>query len=199
MNILHTIGYLNLSSGGPVESLKQISNYQVQKGHNVTILHTFQDIDGTRPKFNKNVKIISLKSYTKFRFSSVLFKNTIIENFKPDVIHAHGIWRFINVVSYLASSKLKIPFVISPCGMLQENALKIARWQKLILWNLIFKNCLENSSQIIVKSDSELLQLKKYVRKKNTTIIPNTIEIPLSIKKFKKENQIVYILSLIHI
>ena len=130
MKILHTIGYLGLAQGGPVESLRVIANRQAELGHNVRIVSTFKSGDGDSPVFNENIEIIKLDSFGPFRFVLEFEKIALSQNFIPDIIHVHGLWNYFCYGSYLIHKKKKVPIVTSLCGMLQADALKISYQKK---------------------------------------------------------------------
>ena len=56
MKILHLIGYLSSEMGGPVFSLKLLSDSKRESGHDVKIAHTSKNSDRKVLKFNELVK-----------------------------------------------------------------------------------------------------------------------------------------------
>ena len=106
-------------------------------------------------------------------------KKLIKEIFKinPSIVHIHGLWRVqTRITSDLL--KAKIPYVITPHGMLDKWALNQSQLKKFISWHLWEKKALHNSSFIQVLSSGELEAIKKINSDWECHLISNGIYMP---------------------
>ena len=106
-------------------------------------------------------------------------KKLIKEIFKinPSIVHIHGLWRVqTRITNDLL--KAKIPYVITPHGMLDKWALNQSQLKKVISWHLWEKKALNNSSFIQVLSSGELEAIKKINSDWQCHLISNGICMP---------------------
>ena len=104
-----------------------------------------------------------------------LFKEIVKIN--PTIVHIHGLWRVqTRITNELL--KAKIPYVITPHGMLDKWALSQSQLKKNISWYLWEKKALENSSFIQVLSTGELEYIKKINSAWKCHLISNGIFMP---------------------
>ena len=95
----------------------------------------------------------------------------------PTIVHLHGLWRVhTRITNDLL--KAKIPYVITPHGMLDKWALNQSQLKKIISWYLWEKKALHNSSFIQVLSVGELEAIKKINSDFKYHLIPNGIVLP---------------------
>ena len=111
-----------------------------------------------------------------------LFKEVLKIN--PTIVHIHGLWR---VQTRITNDLLRarIPYVITPHGMLDKWALNQSQFKKYISWYLWEKKALDNSSFIQVLSTGELEYIKKINSAWKCHLISNGIHMPS-----KKENKL---------
>jgi glycosyltransferase involved in cell wall biosynthesis len=100
------------------------------------------------------------------------------DGYVPDVIHSHGLWLDVNRKAFKLSRSLGIPLTISPCGMLQQDALQRSKWKKRLLWFVFQKHVLLSADVVHAKSDTEALCVREILPRVNTEVIPNPIETP---------------------
>ena len=75
-----------------------------------------------------------------------------------DVVHIHGCWNmFVWQAAYQCRVN-NIPYIISPRGMLEPEAMKVSAWKKKALWPLERQN-LRASSMLHATSDKEAATL----------------------------------------
>jgi len=178
MNILHTIPYIGRAQGGPVESLRLLASAQSDKGHHVRVVHTGIDGDGESVQFRENVQTIRANSFTPNRWSPKFIKSALFDGFIPDVVHSHGLWLDVSRQSAKLSKQLGIPHIISPCGMLQKDALERSKWKKRIAWLGFQKKVLLSSEIIHAKSEAEASEIRKRFPQVKVRVVPNPIETP---------------------
>ena len=72
-----------------------------------------------------------------------------------DVIHVHGMWNATAWAGVRAARAVGIPYVISPRGMLQPDAMAHHRALKAIAYPAIERSHLRGASLLHAKSDAE--------------------------------------------
>jgi glycosyltransferase involved in cell wall biosynthesis len=96
-------------------------------------------------------------------------------DFKPDVVHVHGLWTFSIWHASEAAKRLKCPLVVSPHGMLSSYSLNRSRIKKL-LFSLAFQNsCIRASSFLHATCSQEFEEIRCFVDDHRIRIIPNGI------------------------
>ena len=101
------------------------------------------------------------------------------ESGATDVIHHHGVWlRCTNEVATYAS-KHKIPYVVSPRGMLEPWALNHSKWVKKLAWKLYAQKCCEGASAFHATAESEAESIRRLGLKQPIAVIPNGVELPV--------------------
>ena len=142
---------------------------------------------------DKNIYKIELTTWinTFFKIKD-LIKN--ISNF--EVIHIHGIWAPIQILSILVCNFKNKNYVIHPHGMLLDEALKSTGLLKFIykkIFLFIFRFLISNNTHFISITDQEKNAIKKFFPKSKTTNIYNPIPFEKNnLQSLKKKKQFVY-------
>ena len=178
MNILHTIPYLGKAQGGPVESLRLLASAQADRDHRVRIVYTGVEGDGESIRFPENVQTVHASSFTSNRWSPKLINSALSDGFVPEVVHSHGLWLDVSRQSAKLSEQLGIPHIISPCGMLQRDAVKRSKWKKRIAWFVFQKKILLTAEIIHAKSEAEASEIRKLFPEAKVKVVPNPIQTP---------------------
>jgi glycosyltransferase involved in cell wall biosynthesis len=176
MNVLHIIPYLGRAQGGPVESLRLLASAQAELGHRVRVIYTGVASDGDPAIFPANVEVINLQSMGVVRWCPTLTDSAFLGNFDPDVVHSHGLWLDASRQAEKISSECGVPHIISPCGMLQHDALRRSRWKKRLAWYGFQKRVFASASVFHAKSDAEATEILSLLPQAKVTVIPNAIE-----------------------
>ena len=151
----------------------------------IDINHTILTTNLQREIFkkNSNVKILDLKILKNFfevnQIISINIKTT-------DVVHVHGLWRWINFLSIFYCIINGKNFYIHPHGMLLKAALKNKGFINYIFKYLViffYKLILGSKAQFISITDQETISIKKNFNKSKIKFIPNPI--PFNLNKNK--------------
>ena len=142
---------------------------------------------------DKNVNKIELTTWisTFFKVKSLTKK---ISNF--DIIHIHGIWAPIQILSILICNLNYKKYVIHPHGMLLDEALRSAGILKFIykkIFLFFFKFFISDKTMFVSITDQEKNAIRKFFPKSEISKIYN----PIPFKKndfqtFNKKKQFVY-------
>jgi len=71
------------------------------------------------------------------------------------VVHDHGIWHSLNVATTYVTRSNKIPYVISPHGMLEPWAFAHRSMKKKFFWHLIQRSLIRGASCLVASSKME--------------------------------------------
>ncbi|MEO0794219.1 MAG: glycosyltransferase [Verrucomicrobiota bacterium] len=102
-----------------------------------------------------------------------------LRRFSPQVIHLNGIWTYNSRVVNKLSNRYRIPFIISPRGMLSDWALTVSAWKKWIMGNLHEKRFLKTASCMHALNQQEARQFRKYGLEQPICVIPNGVDLPV--------------------
>lgn len=149
-------------------------------------------------KEQSNVKVLDLNLFKNFfkanQIISFNIKNT-------DVVHVHGLWRWINFLSICYCIINGKNFYIHPHGMLLKAALKNKGFINYIFKNFViffYKLVLGLKAKFISITDQETLSIKNYFKRSKIKFIPNPIPFNLSKKEAEDINKTFVFFGRIH-
>lgn len=124
-----------------------------------------------------NIKLF--KKTNPFYYSAEL-RDAII-NYKADILHVHGLWRYHHAFISTWKKATKKPVIVSPHGMLDPYIIKNQGFIKRVLGNILFANkSFKNIDYFHALSDTEVRDIKNYGLNQPIVKIPNGINLPTS-------------------
>jgi len=171
-------GSLSRNAGGTFTSIRRPTQI-INQNYNITC-----NVLGLKDEYSEidllkwsplNTKLHNTVGPKSFGYSTN-YKKTL-KNIETDLIHIRGIWMYYSYVNYKQSIKSKIPYIISPHGMLDPWAVKNSHWKKKIAGWLFENKHLSNASCIHALNESEAKAIRQYGLKNPICIIPNGIDI----------------------
>ena len=127
---IHIAQTINPKSGGEGTAAHGLSRGLSYSS--IPVLLITKDITNCKLGSDKaNFKIIVLKKYNclTFIFLDTYRLFSIFKRNKPDIVHIHGLWNPFVTISALICILMKIQFIVSPHGCLEDWALK-HKWLK---------------------------------------------------------------------
>jgi glycosyltransferase involved in cell wall biosynthesis len=97
---------------------------------------------------------------------------------RADVCHIHGVW---NVPEWWASRlarAARVPYVISPRGMLQPEARQRGRWRKTAAYALLERRNLTAAGLLHATSEQEAVALRALALGVPIATVPNGVQLP---------------------
>jgi glycosyltransferase involved in cell wall biosynthesis len=90
----------------------------------------------------------------------------------PQAVHFHGLWQpqFLKVSRQCRERR--IPYVVSPHGMLEPWAWRHKYWKKLPYYYLLERNHLRSAGAVLATSDQEAANLSRFVARDKIVTIP---------------------------
>lgn len=90
----------------------------------------------------------------------------------PAIVHFHGLWQpnFLRISAHCR--RLRIPYVVSPHGMLEPWAWRHKRWKKWPWYHLFERRHLSGASRLLATSEAEARNLKGFLPSGNCHTLP---------------------------
>ena len=175
--ILFCVPGVDEDSGGPSRSVMHTGSELLKFGADVSVLF-FESGKKHYQLHQSNAAHPTMYSITQ----SIGLLNAIraiFEDFKPDIVHVHGIWTWLNHLCCLESFRREIPYIISPRGMLEPWSLEQKKWKKRLgLWMYQSRD-LERASVIHCTSELEQKNLQSFNSRLSSFVVPNGTTIPV--------------------
>ena len=165
MRIVHLAPSLNPAQGGPPAAAMGMATAQARMGHGVSIVSTFEpgieamieERYSSFPNF-KDVPIRLVPHGSRLsRVRGTEAQRELREAFAgAEFVHLHSVWEPIVRSAARAAGALRLPFAITPHGMLTTWALGRKSMKKRIALALGYQRMLENAKFIHMIGQAEL-------------------------------------------
>lgn len=100
------------------------------------------------------------------------------------VLHSHGLWLLPNIYPAQAARRHGVPLVVSPRGMLGQEALVFSATRKQVAWVLMQRRALRMANCFHATSEGELDDIRRVGLTAPVAVIPNGIDVPESAPAF---------------
>ena len=166
LKILHVIPDISPETGGPVTAVKELCSTQDKLGHEACILSTDYGIEKNLSQSNEI--LVSCTSKT-WRFSIKMYQVMFEKITWSDVVHIHTMWEYPTLLAIHIARKINKPFILRPCGMLDNWSMKQSNFKKKMYLKFfgkkIFKNpCLIHFTSLAEQKKSLIpFQTKSFV------------------------------------
>ena len=180
MHVLQTVSSTEILFSGITYCVNELSKGLSALGQNVEILSlssTPKSWVSSKNEYKFRNNVLNIPFLHKSGYSSDMKKYILASN--SNIVHTHGLWMFPNI--YRTSNA---KFVISPHGMLAENALKFSPIKKKFFYSLFQKKALADVQLFFASAESEFEDIRNFGLKAPIAIIPHGVHIP-NIKKNK--------------
>jgi len=134
MRIAYLIHHVSRRAAGVLEVVKAQAQALGARGHTVTVFGYDDPNDpGGAPGALESVPVESTGTALSMAqgYSPRLERKVI--DFRPDILHTHGIWTGLSLTSLRAQTRTRAPLVISPHGMLDPWALRHKQLKKRLI------------------------------------------------------------------
>lgn len=170
-------GPVSRSAGGLYESVRRLVQELQVKDLEVTVLGSFdeftqKDIAAWDPVTVRAFRTLGPK---QFGYSSEYAE--FLKLYRPHIIHTHGIWIYSSMATHAYAKRHRIPYMISPHGMLDPWAVRNSRWKKIPAYWLYERAHLREASVLRALCESEAESFRKFGLKNPIVIIPNGIDL----------------------
>lgn len=181
--IVHSVPCLGESGGGPPRSVSQLCNALSEDSQRVGII-TAMYPNNPLVELNSAIclRVLQGKGHRFFdRLQSTGFGPmlaSVVAEKSVSLVHQHGIWLRSSHEVIHTASKLSLPLVVSPRGMLEPWALNHSKWKKRLAWLLYQKRDLQRVSAFHATAESEAESIRRLGFNQPIAIIPNGVQLP---------------------
>lgn len=176
MKILHLSNVIGEKNGGGVhEVVANLYKYQKSLGHEPHIWYPGSVEDSNSIRLDNNIKGLETFGNSKYGLIKSLIKplDKSIDSF--DIIHQHGVWMPMSLLSLRIKNSKNIPFIIQPHGYLEPFRLNQKRFKKKIAFSLYENRNVKSSKVILACSEDEGIKLKHMFPKNHVALVRNGI------------------------
>jgi glycosyltransferase involved in cell wall biosynthesis len=179
MKILHITNSIDKGAGGPSRSVPQTCIELAKLGISIELVtQESADMVAVEESSHLTVHFKSIKEL--FIYGSRLSAKDI------DLIHLQHIWNpYIQVMAFWAFQK-KIPYIITPRGMLEPWIMANNPWKKKVALFLYQKKAIQRAAHIHATAQMEADHIKELGFSNPISIIPNGIDLS-AVKKGKEQ------------
>ncbi|MGO8698095.1 MAG: glycosyltransferase [Limisphaerales bacterium] len=168
------------NAGGIFESVRRLVQSQTAHRVNARVLggrdeFTDADLAAWHPV---PVQAFAPTGLRQFGYSPRFLEE--LWDFKPDILHSHGLWVYPSMATNSYCSKSHQPYVVSAHGMLDPWAMRNSRWKKAIAYFLFEGSHLRRARCLHALCESEARAMRELKLKNAIAIIPNGIDLPES-------------------
>jgi glycosyltransferase involved in cell wall biosynthesis len=186
MRIVHVIGSLDPTAGGPPMVVGRLAAAQAQLGVAVRIVaydcpqqeQAIATCRKTIPDFDRITLANIPMPDSAERYSGKLAFNKVTEQLHDSenvVVHVHGVWEPILRQATLAARAADVPYIIAPHGMLHPWSLSQSRWKKKLALMLGYRKMLKGAAAIHALNSDEALHIKSLGLHQTCHTIPNGV------------------------
>lgn len=173
MRILHITSEFTKKNFSIASLIIYISNFLNNKfGINFFILASHYEKDIFDLKNNEKIEFKNLFNF----FSKLKYLINKILNY--EIVHIHGIWAPIQLISIILCNLFNKKYVIHPHGMLLKEALKSGGLLKFcfkMIFLFFFKYLISSKAKFLAITNQEFETIKKFFPKNKIEIISNPI------------------------
>jgi glycosyltransferase involved in cell wall biosynthesis len=180
--IVHVVGNLALSSGGPSRTITGMAKRIGDAGPYDVSIVTQTPLSGGTVAVDPKVQLVECSNTSNSRSLlelPILRALEIVHDKSP--VHAvisHGLWTPTNLQAAMFSRRVGCPLVIQPHGMLSPWALQHHRYRKAIAGAVFQWRDLENATALIATSEAEFRIFRALGLNQPILVSPNGIDRP---------------------
>jgi glycosyltransferase involved in cell wall biosynthesis len=93
-----------------------------------------------------------------------------------DLLHIHGLWNRVVWSAAREARRARVPYVLSPRGMLEAGALAHRALRKRIAWTMVERATIDNAALLHATSDAEFATLKALRPEAGIVCVPNGVD-----------------------
>ncbi len=172
MNILHVIPDLSFETGGPVVAVLSMAGALAKTGSKETIASTNYGLHGRADIPGVTVRMYPCQ-FSAWRWSRELCRALpdLIE--ESDIVHIDTMWQYPTFAASRACRKRGKPYILRPCGMLDNWSLSQSAFKKKLYLKLLGNRIIADAAAIHFTTREEMLRSPVASSYGKSFIVPN--------------------------
>ena len=191
MRVALSVGSVAASDGGPSRSVPALSEALAREGVSMRLLTCSPSAQGADSLCLPASDIVrthvafcdpySRLQLTARRFRDVL--RSVVVNDGVQLLHDNGVWLPTNHAVAATARYFRLPFIVSPRGMLEPWSLGYRAVKKRVAWLLYQRRDLAAATVLHATSEMEAENLRALGLRQPIAVIPNGVELPVSVRR----------------
>ncbi len=178
INTANLVGSVSRKAGGLHESVRRLVQCVAEREVDVRVLTVEDEFTAADLKIWAPVEVeVFPRAWPESFGYSPMFLPALAR-IRPDLIHTHGVWQYPSIATATYCHRNRVPYMISPHGMLDPWAVRHRRWKKVIAYAIYESNHIRGARCIRALCESEAQSIRKMGLKNPVAIIPNGIDLP---------------------
>lgn len=184
--LLHTIGSLRKSAGGPSRTVTALCRELGRLGAGVELLSRdaaptggeellLPPAEWVRTTLTPPQRPAVVGALLTAGFRAAIRERCASQGLQ--LVHDHGLWLPTNHASVAMARQLGLPLIISTRGMLEPWALQHRAWKKRLAWRLYQHRDLRAARVLHATSQQEVESLRRLDLRQPIALIPNGVEL----------------------
>jgi glycosyltransferase involved in cell wall biosynthesis len=185
VNVVLTIGSLERSGGGMQHAVVALADALDEVGCTTSLVSLASPQGATllRPARATMLQapVLRLRGHALWSAALAATITRRLARHSPALVHDNGLWGYLNWAAARAAARARVPFVLSPHGMLAPWALGFKPVRKKVALALYQRRLLEQVRLFIVSSAAEGAQVRAAGLRQPIAIVPAGVELPASV------------------
>ena len=178
MKLCHIVPSLQEQHGGPSKSVRALCRSLARLGHTVELLATAPDAPPSGREIDEapNLRIRIFRRDAPERFCRSAGLKAAVRQSNSDIIHHHSVWLRTLHYAHRAAERAKVPFVVSPRGMLSAWAWRHHRWRKAAANLILHPGAFADVTGWHATSPEEAREIGDLGFRQSVCVAPNGVE-----------------------
>lgn len=174
MKILQIIPDLAPSNGGPASAVCGLAEALADLGHSVSIITTDYAYENRLSPSSVKLMVYPC-SFSPWRYAFLMSKELPKLIAASDIVHIHTIWEYPTWFAAKICNKLRKPYILRPCGMLEHWSLSQHAVKKRIYMRLMAAQVIRNAAAIHFTTENEFDQSFSTRNELRAFVVPNGV------------------------
>lgn len=171
MKVLHVVPDIAVESGGQSTAAIGFCEGLVEAGVNVGLLTTDYLMNGQRQPKGIDLHVVPCGS-SSWRWSPTLFRTLRALLDEVQVVHLHGLWLYPIWAAARLCRSLQVPYVLTPCGMLDGWSLSQHAWKKHAYAALLEGRTIRGAAALHFTAEAERVGSRAFGSCAPTCVVP---------------------------
>ncbi len=182
MKVLHSCQSLSRTFGGVFEAVRQLVAEQarLEWRPEIRVAGTLDEFTETDRPLWQGCEVCSYPVLGPRAIGWSLSLSRLYREFSPDVVQVHGLWMYYSILNERYCRRKRVPYLVSPHGMLDSWALRNSSLKKSIARMLFEDQHLRNAGCLHALCTEEAEAIRRLGFQNPICVVPNGVVLPES-------------------